>query len=122
MTVFADAHDADFLDVMDLCSIFGNAIDNAIEYEQRVEDKSCRLIKVTVRTQNQFLLIQIQNYCTEAIQMKNGTIATSKRDKQIHGYGIKSIRRAVEKYDGSLTLEQDDDWFILTALIPIPMQ
>ena len=39
MTVFADAHDAGFLDAMDLCSIFGNAIDNAIEYEQRIEEK-----------------------------------------------------------------------------------
>lgn len=120
MTVFADAHDAGFLDAMDLCSIFGNAIDNAIEYEQRIEEKDLRLIKVTVRTQNQFLLIQIQNYCQETIPMKNGVIATSKADKQFHGYGIKSIRRAVEKYEGSLTLTQDDDWFTLTVLIPIP--
>lgn len=122
MTVFADAHDAGFLDVMDLCSIFGNAIDNAMEYELRVEDRSCRLIKVTVRTQNQFLLIQIQNYCTEKITMKNGFIATSKQDKQLHGYGIKSIRRAVEKYEGSLTFDQKDEWFTLTALIPLPKQ
>lgn len=122
MTVFADAHDAGFLDVMDLCSIFGNAVDNAIEYEQRVEDRDCRLIKITVRTQNEFLLIRIQNYCIETIPIVNGTIATSKQDKRIHGYGIKSIRRAVEKYDGSLTMEQDGDWFTLTALIPIPRQ
>lgn len=122
MTVFADAHDAGFLDAMDLCSIFGNAIDNAIEYEQRIEEKDLRLIKITVRTQNQFLLIRIQNYCQETIPMKNGIIVTSKADKQFHGYGIKSIRRAVEKYDGSLTLTQDDDWFTLTSLIPIPKQ
>ena len=122
MTVFADAHDAGFLDVMDLCSIFGNAVDNAIEYEQRVEDRSCRLIKVIVRTQNGFLLIRIQNYCNEEIPIKNGVIATSKKDKAIHGYGIKSIRRAVEKYEGSLTMEQENEWFILTALIPIPRQ
>ena len=120
MTVFADAGEAGFLDPMDLCSIFGNAIDNAIEYEQRIEDKNLRLIKVTVRTQNRFLLIQIRNYCTEVIPMKNGIIATSKQDKQFHGYGIKSIRRAVEKYEGTLTLEQEESWFVLTALIPIP--
>ena len=122
MTVFADANDAGFIDAMDLLSIFGNAIDNAIEYEQRIEDPSCRLIKVTVRTQNQFLLIRIENYCEETIPMKNGSIATSKQDKQLHGYGIKSIRRAVEKYDGSLTLSQEDEWFILSVLIPIPTE
>ena len=122
MTVFADAHDAGFLDVMDLCSLFGNAVDNAIEYEQQVEDESCRLIKVTVRTQSRFLLIRIQNYCNEKLPIEDGTIATSKKDKRIHGYGIKSIRRAVEKYDGTLTMEQEDDWFVLKALIPIPGQ
>ena len=122
MTVFADAHEAGFLDVMDLCSIFGNAIDNAIEYEQQVEDKDCRLIKVTVRSQNEFLLIRIQNYCNETIPIHNGIIVTSKQDKRIHGYGIKSIRRAVEKYEGTLTMEQEEEWFILTALIPIPRE
>ncbi len=122
MTVFADANDAGFIDAMDLLSIFGNAIDNAIEYEQRIEDPGCRLIKVTVRTQNRFLLIRIENYCQEVIPIKNGLIVTSKQDKQLHGYGIKSIRRAVDKYDGSLTVAQEDEWFILTALIPIPQE
>ena len=122
MTVFADAHDAGFVDVMDLCSIFGNAIDNAIEYEQRVEDKDCRLIKLTVRSQNQFLLIQIQNYCNEKISIENGIIATSKQDKRVHGYGIKSIRRAVEKYEGTFTIKQEDDWVTVAALIPIPAE
>ena len=120
MTVFADAGNAGFLDVMDLCSIFGNAVDNAIEYEQRVADENCRLIKVTVSTQNRFLLIQIRNYCTEPIPIRNGIIATSKQDRQIHGYGIRSIRRAAEKYEGSLNLAQEDEWFVLTVLIPIP--
>ena len=109
-----------FLDTMDICSIFGNAIDNAIEYEHRIEDSDCRLIKITIRTQNRFLLIRIENYCPETIWISNGVIATSKTDKQMHGYGIISIRKAVEKYEGSLTLDQDGEWFVLTALIPVP--
>ena len=120
MTIFADASDIGFMDVMDICSIFGNAVDNAIEYEIQIPDQNCRLIKVTVRTQNQFLLIRIDNYCQETIEVNDGLIASSKNDNQIHGYGIKSIRRSIEKYHGNLTLEQKDDWFSLIALIPIP--
>ena len=120
MTIYADASDIGFMDVMDICSIFGNAIDNAIEYERQIPDPDCRLIKVTVRSQNRFLLIRIDNYCRETIKVTDGLIASSKKDGRPHGYGIKSIRRSVEKYHGSLTLEQQDDWFSLTALLPIP--
>lgn len=62
MTCFADAHDLDFIDVMDVCAIFGNAIDNAIECEQKNGDPQTRLIKVNVYTQNRFLLIRVENY------------------------------------------------------------
>ena len=120
LTIFADATDMGFLDVMDLCSIFGNAIDNAIEAEQRIADPDSRLIKITVRTQNRFLLIRIENYCTETIRLSNGLIATSKKDENLHGFGIKSIRRAVDKYEGTMTIEQEDEWFILNILLPIP--
>ena len=120
MIIFADAKDMGFLDVMDICSIFGNAIDNAIEAEQRIGDPDSRLIKVTVRTQNRFLMIRIENYCTDKILMDNGLIATSKKDKKLHGFGIKSIRRAVDKYEGTMTIGQEEDWFILNMLIPIP--
>ena len=120
MTIYADASDIGFMDVMDICSIFGNAVDNAIEYETQIPDKNCRLIKVTVRSQNNFLLIRIDNYCQEKIEVNDGLIPSSKTDNQVHGYGLKSIRRSVEKYQGSLTLEQQDDWFSLIVLIPIP--
>ena len=120
MTIYADASDIGFMDVMDICSIFGNAVDNAIEYEMQISDPDCRLIKVTVRTQNQFLLIRIDNFCQESIEINDGLIPSSKKDNQVHGYGLKSIRRSIEKYHGTLSLEQQDDWFSLIALIPIP--
>lgn len=43
-----------FIDMMDICSIFGNAIDNAIECVEKIADQNMRLIKLTVRTQNGF--------------------------------------------------------------------
>lgn len=118
MTCFADASEMRFLDVMDICSIFGNAIDNAIEYERKISDPKKRLIKVTVYHQNRFLLIRIENYCEEAIPLKDGLPATTKQDKNMHGYGIKSIRQAAEKYGGNVSITQEPQWFVLTVLIP----
>ena len=118
MICFADASGLERLDVMDICSIFGNAIDNAIEYEMRCNEPAQRLIKVTVYQENHFLLIRIENFCQEKIQMVNGLPRTSKKDARYHGYGLKSIRCAAEKYNGSMILSQEDDWFTLTVLIP----
>ena len=118
MTCFADATGLERLDVMDICSIFGNAIDNAIEYEIRRNEPGQRLIKVTVYRENHFLLIRVENFCREQIPLVNGLPVTSKQDARYHGYGLKSIRRAAEKYNGSMILSQEDDWFTLTVLIP----
>ncbi len=119
ITCFADASGLDRLDVMDICSIFGNAIDNAIEYEMTVQDPELRLIKVAVYPENCFLLIRVENYCTEKLVFHDGLLKSSKKNPQTHGYGLKSIRRAAEKYNGSMTISQDDSWFILTVLIPL---
>lgn len=120
MSCFADARDLEFLDVMDVCAIFGNAIDNAIECEQKIEAPEKRLIKVNVHTQNRFLLIRVENYCEDQVAFDSGLPVTTKPDVQLHGYGIRSIKRSVEKYGGHLNLEQADAWFRMTALIPLP--
>lgn len=120
MTCFADARDLDCIDVMDVCAIFGNAIDNAIECEQKNSNPQTRLIKVNVYTQNHFLLIRVENYCENPVDFDRGIPVTTKEDSQMHGYGVKSMKRAVEKYGGHLNLEQEDTWFRITALIPLP--
>ena len=55
----------------------------------------------------------------KAIDLNGGQPATTKENKESHGYGIKSIRKAAEKYGGCMTLEQQDGWFIMTVLIPL---
>ncbi|MBR2288867.1 MAG: GHKL domain-containing protein [Clostridia bacterium] len=119
ITCFADAKALEKMDMMDICSIFGNAIDNAIEYEKKVPDPDCRLIKVSVYPQKRFLLIRVENYCDETVPLKDGLPETTKKDKNYHGFGVKSIRRAVEKYDGTLSFTQEDGWFILSILLPL---
>ncbi len=118
MTCFADGHELAFMDVMDVCTIFGNALDNAIECEEKIADTSKRLIKVNVHAQHPFVAIRIENYCEETIRIDGDAPKTSKTDKRNHGYGIKSIRRTVSKYGGHVKIAQEGNWFILTVLIP----
>lgn len=119
-TCYANAKLLDFMDVMDVCSIFGNTIDNAIEYERKVEKQEERLIRIYVDARGEFLLIRIQNFCDNPVDFVNGTPVTTKADKQLHGYGLKSVRLSAEKYNGHLNVEQKDGWFTVTILIPLP--
>ena len=57
-TCVADGTLLEFMDVMDICSIFGNALDNAIECELKIPDKEKRLIHVSVSKQKNFLLLR----------------------------------------------------------------
>ncbi len=120
MTCYADAKELEFIDVMDICSIFGNALDNAIEYEEKIIDVNKRLIKVTAYPQNRFLMIRIDNYCEERIIVDGEIPGSTKKDQVMHGYGIKSIKRAAEKYGGHISMGHQDNWFFITVLIPLP--
>ena len=120
MECYMDAREMDFLDTAQICTIFGNALDNAIEYESRIEETEKRLIKVSVFSGNHFLVIKISNYCEETILKSLEDPETTKENPEIHGYGIKGIRLAVEKYEGHMTIKQENNWFIVSILIPIP--
>lgn len=119
ITSVVDGARLGFMDVMDICSIFGNALDNAIEGVLKLEDKEKRLIRMAVYAQNNFLMIRVENYFEGALQMEDGEYKTTKKDKDYHGYGIKSIRFTAEKYGGSVSIEAKDNWFYLRVLLPI---
>lgn len=118
ITCVADGDILEFMHVADICTIFGNALDNAIESVALIEDPEKRLIHLTLSQKKNFILIQINNYCENTITIKNGYPVTSKADKGNHGFGLKSIRYTVEKYHGTLNFGLKDNWFELTMLIP----
>ena len=118
-TCVADGTLLDFMDVMDICSIFGNALDNAIECEVKIPEKEKRLIHVTVSKQKQFLILRFENYCEETLQYQEGTPVTTKKEKDFHGYGLKSIQYTANKYEGAVSVNLEDNWFELKVLIPI---
>ena len=122
LTCVADGARLDFMDVMDICSIFGNILDNAIECELTIQDKEKRLIHLAVYTRMDFLVIQCENYCQEKPTFQDGLPVSTKGDGSYHGYGIKSVRYTVSKYGGTLTIHDRDNWFELNIVIPLPKE
>ena len=108
-----------FMKDMDISALFGNMLDNAIESVRKQENQEKRLIGLYVSQEKQFLRIRTENYCDEKLEFRNGLPITTKEDKHLHGYGMKSIRTIVEKYGGSAMASQKNNWFELKILIPV---
>lgn len=118
LTCVADGARLDFMDAMDICSIFGNILDNAIECELTIDDKEKRLIHLTVYAKNDFLLIQCGNYCEQILEFKHGLPVSTKRNRAYHGFGVRSIQYAAEKYGGTMIIYNRDSWFEINLVIP----
>lgn len=119
-TCMADGKLISFMHVKDICSIFGNALDNAIECVSQFDDPEKRLITLSMYQKNQLLMIQCENYTETSLSLKPDQLpTTTKQNAGYHGYGLKSIQQAARKYGGSMTLHAEDNWFILQVLIPV---
>ena len=120
LTCVADGSRLAFMDVMDICTIFGNILDNAIECELRIPEREKRLIHLVVHAKKGLLVIQCENYCPDTLTFQDGLPVSTKGDSVYHGYGIKSVRRASEKYGGTATIHNRDSWFSINLMIPLP--
>ena len=118
LTCVADGAALDFMDVMDLSALFGNALDNAIEGVSLLPDTEQRLIHLAVARQKGFVSIRLENRCRDSLHVEKGLPRTTKAEKGLHGYGLKSIQATVEKYGGSVTVHAESGWFELRILIP----
>ena len=103
----------------DISSLFNNLLDNATESAEKSENKKM-LIQIT-NVMNSYRKISVINSCDTAPDTKNGELVTTKKNKETHGLGTKSIKKIVDKYDGELDWEYDENakQFKFTILIPI---
>lgn len=122
LTSVVDGKLLNFMHVMDICTILGNALDNAIECAIQIEEKEKRLIHVEVLSKKEFVVLRFENYYEGSIQYENNQPATTKADKDYHGYGIKSIKYTAKKYNGWVTIDTKDNWFKLNVVIPLPRE
>ena len=119
LTCVADGAALDFMDTMDLCSLFGNALDNAIESVEKLPDSEQRLIHLVVARQKGFLWIRVENTYDGAFQADGNLPKTTKSDARYHGYGLKSIYDTAEKYGGTAEITTQENQFTLKVLFPI---
>ena len=113
-SAFIDFSGVDFIEPLDISTLFGNGIDNAIEASEKLPQEQ-RVILVKAGKVQDFVSILIENNCADEAHADGHT---TKADKFLHGFGISNMKKVAEKYGGSCTTTQENGKFTLKILLP----
>lgn len=102
-----------FMDPLDISTIFGNLLDNAIEATENLVENE-KYIFCKVKKEHQLLVILIENYRTVLLE-KN-----TKKNSFLHGFGLKNVQDAVRKYGGEYYIDKKNNMFRISIALPIP--
>lgn len=101
------------IEVIDLCVLFGNALDNAVEACSKIMSGPKRIM-MTVKYDNNSVITKIEN------SVEPGTVpslTTKKADRKNHGFGIGNIESALMRYKSIHRIAVRDDIFSLSFVI-----
>ncbi len=118
LTCVADGTLISWMDTMDIYSLFGNALDNAIESVMQEKDKAHRIISFRISSNRSFVIVHFENYVSHEIILRNGLPVTSKEDQDYHGFGLLSIQHVTEKYGGTMSVMTEENLFCLNLIFP----
>lgn len=110
-------HEDLLVNMLDLCSLLGNLLDNAIEAAGQAETEDLRRVMLSIRRKGNLLILIVENgYKLEPV-IENGSFLTRKEDKDRHAIGMLSIRYAAEKYAGIVSNSYENNWFKATVML-----
>lgn len=114
----ADGEAINFLHAPDIYALFGNILDNAVESAYKEKEAEKRMISLRINRQGKMVYIHVENTCPDKPEFIDGLPVTTKADKAQHGYGVRSIRYIVKKYQGEVRMQAKAGKFYLDILIP----
>lgn len=107
-----------WMDEVDVCSMFANTLDNAMEACVQIREAQERRIELRARISGGYFSFQLENPYVNEITFCHGEYRTTKRDRRQHGLGIGKVRDIVEKYGGNLKISHQGGIFSIVAIIP----
>lgn len=116
LTVSGNFHVISYMEPMDICIIFSNALDNAIEACEKISDNP--YIFLGIKEFSCRTMVLMKNPVPEELREKNLFLKTRKEDKEKHGLGIENMKTALGKYQGTLEYERQGKECIARILLP----
>ena len=106
----------DFMSEMEIYSLFGNALDNALESCTKVTDPARRVISLKAAARGEMVVLHVENCFEQALTMVDGMPQTTKAGTG-HGFGLRSIQNIAETYSGIATVQAENGLFKLTVIL-----
>lgn len=105
-----------FMEDFDLVTVLGNLLDNALESAEKSNKK---YITLETNYRNFYNIIVITNSCDTQPVINNNRLITTKKDKDLHGLGLKSVSNTLKKYNGDANYDysSDKNEFITTVML-----
>lgn len=113
----ANAPSAITVSDVELCTILGNLLDNAIEACCKIENQSSRFIRVYIGALKGQLYISVSNSVGTELRKQGARYLTTKTG--IHGFGLISVDRIVEKYKGFANRQNEPGVFATEIMLPL---
>lgn len=103
---------------VELCAILTNLLDNAIEANLKVSNIYDRWMKICCIRKHQMMVLTISNPIGKGgVNQSDGEFLTTKENEKIHGFGMRSIKRVVDKYEGHMRVDTEGGIFIVTIYL-----
>lgn len=118
LSCIADGAALSFMSSAEIYSLFGNALDNAMEAVMQIADEGRRSISLNVRTYHGLVNVSVENFCEGEPAFRDG-LPISTRGAG-HGFGMRSMELIAKRYGGELSARAEDGVFWLNVLLPQP--
>ncbi|MFQ7801630.1 MAG: sensor histidine kinase [Coprobacillus cateniformis] len=102
------------MDSFDATVIIGNILDNAIEAASKAEHE--RKLNVLLIYDRRRIVFEVDNTYSGCINMEQGALRTNKENWLNHGIGLQNVGLVAEKYNGTVDINFDDDWFKICVM------
>lgn len=117
--IFCDSMPSMEIKSSGLCTLFVNAIDNAIEANKEIADVGERWISISCKKCSHMLMVSISNPTAAKVEVNENALSTVEEDNSTHGFGIENIKRVLEVYDGYMEIECQEGIFNLVMMLSV---
>lgn len=116
LSVTVDFEGGEFLKPLDISTVFGNGLDNAIEACEKLQEDQRFITVKAGRIRDMFSIVIVNAASSEELPVGK----SSKKDAFLHGFGLSNMKKAIEKYEGQCSCRREKDKFTMKMIIPIP--
>ncbi len=106
-----------FLTEREIYSLFGNALDNALEAVSKIEDPEKRMITLKSNSRGDLVVLQVENTYAGDMTLSENALPHTTKTGSGHGFGLRSISRLAEKHGGSMSLRTENGVFKLSVIM-----